>query len=50
MKVTFNGIGYVALLIHTEWQNIRALDFELIKEKLSTNAFFDGCNMLATNG
>jgi hypothetical protein len=33
------------LVICTEWQNFRAPDFDLIKEKLNTNALFDGRNM-----
>jgi UDPglucose 6-dehydrogenase len=37
--------GADALVICTEWQNFRAPDFDLIKEKLKTNAFFDGRNM-----
>jgi UDPglucose 6-dehydrogenase len=37
--------GADALVICTEWQNFRAPDFDLIKEKLNTNAFFDGRNM-----
>jgi UDPglucose 6-dehydrogenase len=37
--------GADALVICTEWQNFRAPDFGLIKEKLKTNAFFDGRNM-----
>jgi len=37
--------GADALVICTEWQNFRAPDFDLIKQKLKTNAFFDGRNM-----
>ncbi|MFT6834647.1 MAG: UDPglucose 6-dehydrogenase [Francisellaceae bacterium] len=41
--------------ICTEWKNFRAPNFELIKEKLNTNALFDGRNMfepsrMAENG
>jgi UDPglucose 6-dehydrogenase len=44
-----------ALVICTEWQNFRSPDFGLIKEKLNTNALFDGRNMfnpsrMAENG
>jgi UDPglucose 6-dehydrogenase len=47
--------GADALVICTEWKNFRAPDFDVIKEKLSTNAFFDGRNMfdpsrMAENG
>jgi UDPglucose 6-dehydrogenase len=37
--------GADALVICTEWQNFRAPDFDLISEKLSSNAIFDGRNM-----
>jgi UDPglucose 6-dehydrogenase len=37
--------GADALVICTEWKNFRAPNFELIKEKLNTNALFDGRNM-----
>jgi UDPglucose 6-dehydrogenase len=37
--------GADALVICTEWQNFRSPDFGLIKEKLNTNALFDGRNM-----
>jgi UDPglucose 6-dehydrogenase len=37
--------GADALVICTEWQNFRAPDFDLISEKLSSNAVFDGRNM-----
>jgi UDPglucose 6-dehydrogenase len=37
--------GAEALVICTEWKNFRAPDFDFIKEKLNTNALFDGRNM-----
>jgi UDPglucose 6-dehydrogenase len=39
--------GADALVICTEWQNFRAPNFELVKEKLNTNALFDGRNMFS---
>jgi UDPglucose 6-dehydrogenase len=37
--------GADAVVICTEWSAFRAPDFDLIKEQLSTDAFFDGRNM-----
>ncbi|WP_158967164.1 UDP-glucose/GDP-mannose dehydrogenase family protein [Paraglaciecola sp. L3A3] len=37
--------GADALVICTEWQNFRAPDFDLISEKISSKAIFDGRNM-----
>ena len=34
-----------ALIIVTEWQNFRAPDFDLIKEKLTEPTIFDGRNI-----
>ena len=33
-----------ALILITEWQEFRSPDFDLIKQKLKTNCFFDGRN------
>ena len=37
--------GADSIVICTEWSAFRAPNFELIKEKLNTNTFFDGRNM-----
>jgi len=38
-----------ALILITEWLEFRSPDFDIIKEKLKTNLFFDGRNQFDTN-